>query len=433
MSQNHTVLPFKPFVCKAIIEAGEIPLLEPLVFDKEKIEIALKELLNVDNASLDIHEIYVYEHKKIYDILGNDCVSIGLTLSPIEGDVFLLLSKQDMLKLVMMALNQEKVDLSEPLLKAFRDFFIIKMMQHFESAKAVEDLSIRLNDDEKIPNQSLICLKAMICTYKHNISFILALSPEFRRNFIKYKHQKKISTFTPTSHIPLTLSIGIGKIHLSLEEWQKINKGDFIIIDTCYNAKDKQGSVFVSYNHFVLFQGLMEKSKIKLIQSIPYTMEHSSMTNEPSKTNEEPKDDSDSSFFLGEDEEFFLEDDELKNVLDRELKENKSSQDLEDEMQASNKSNALNSEENKVEQKIENISSKEQKVIDACNIPLNIKVEIATLTIPAGDLINLKAGNELILPKEINEQVNLVVNGAIVAKGELIQIGDVLGVRIVSL
>jgi flagellar motor switch protein FliN/FliY len=433
MSQNHTALPFKPFVCKAIIEAGDIPLIEPLVFDKGKFEIALKELLNVDNASLIIDEIGVYEDEKIYDILGKDCVSIGLTLLPIEGKVFLLLSKQDELELVMMALNQEKVDLSEPLLKAFRDFFIIKMMQYFESAKAVEDLSIRLNDDEKIPNQLLICLKAMICTHKRNISFIIALSPEFRRNFIKYKHQKKISTFTFTSHIPLTLSIGIGKIHLSLEEWQKINEGDFIIIDTCYDSKDKQGSVSVSYNHFVLFQGLIEKSQIKLIQSTPYTMEHSSMTNEQPKTNEEPKDDSDSSFFLGEDEEFFLEDDELKNVLDRELKENKSPQDLEGEMKASNKPNALNSEENEVEQKIENSSSKEHNIIDALHIPLNIKVEIATLTIPAVDLMNLKAGNELILPKEINEQVNLVVNGATVAKGELIQIGDVLGVRIVSL
>ena len=62
-------------------------------------------------------------------------------------------------------------------------------------------------------------------------------------------------------------------------------------------------------------------------------------------------------------------------------------------------------------------------------IPLLLRVEIAQVEIPIGQLMELEAGNMIELNKRPTNNVNLTINGNIVGKGELIQIGDILGVR----
>jgi flagellar motor switch protein FliN/FliY len=48
-------------------------------------------------------------------------------------------------------------------------------------------------------------------------------------------------------------------------------------------------------------------------------------------------------------------------------------------------------------------------------------------------LLKLKPGNILQLGVQVEKGVNLVANGECVGKGELVQIGDVIGVKITQL
>jgi flagellar motor switch protein FliN/FliY len=65
-------------------------------------------------------------------------------------------------------------------------------------------------------------------------------------------------------------------------------------------------------------------------------------------------------------------------------------------------------------------------------IPLNVVVEIARLQMPLKTLMNLQPGNLLDLDIHPENGVDLVVNGNRIAKGELLQIGEKLGVRILE-
>ncbi|MDF2578117.1 MAG: putative flagellar motor switch protein [Chlamydiales bacterium] len=66
-------------------------------------------------------------------------------------------------------------------------------------------------------------------------------------------------------------------------------------------------------------------------------------------------------------------------------------------------------------------------------IPVNVSVEIARLKLTAKDVMNLAPGNILNMQVPPEKGVNLVVNGKNVGTGELVQIGDVLGIRVVKI
>lgn len=66
-------------------------------------------------------------------------------------------------------------------------------------------------------------------------------------------------------------------------------------------------------------------------------------------------------------------------------------------------------------------------------IPLQIKVEIGRIQMPIHQLLQLEPGNMLTLSTLPEKEVNLTVNQKMIGRGELIQIGENLGVRILKL
>lgn len=75
----------------------------------------------------------------------------------------------------------------------------------------------------------------------------------------------------------------------------------------------------------------------------------------------------------------------------------------------------------------------EIKVTSPQDIPLNIVVEVGRLQMSVKTLMELKPGNLLDLNIHPEAGVELVVNGSRVGKGELLQVGDTIGVRILEL
>lgn len=66
----------------------------------------------------------------------------------------------------------------------------------------------------------------------------------------------------------------------------------------------------------------------------------------------------------------------------------------------------------------------------AKNIPLTVTVEVGRIKMNLAQLMSLKPGSTLDLTVRPEDGVNLVINGTCVARGELLKLGEVLGVRI---
>jgi len=86
--------------------------------------------------------------------------------------------------------------------------------------------------------------------------------------------------------------------------------------------------------------------------------------------------------------------------------------------------------QNPEELPIEHVEEKPKSLQD---IPLEVSVEVAKLSMPLGKLKELRPGNYLTLPVVPDQGVNLVVNNQTIGKAELVYLGEKLGVRILEL
>ncbi len=74
-----------------------------------------------------------------------------------------------------------------------------------------------------------------------------------------------------------------------------------------------------------------------------------------------------------------------------------------------------------------------EKLVSAEEIPLTLTVELARVTLPLDKLLKLSPGNLIELSTKPEQGVSLTVHGKRVAKGELVKLGEVIGVKILEI
>ncbi len=63
-------------------------------------------------------------------------------------------------------------------------------------------------------------------------------------------------------------------------------------------------------------------------------------------------------------------------------------------------------------------------------IPLRLSVEIGSVSRTMQDLLDLKQGTVIELDRPIDDPVDILANGTVIARGEVVTAGDHYGVRI---
>lgn len=67
------------------------------------------------------------------------------------------------------------------------------------------------------------------------------------------------------------------------------------------------------------------------------------------------------------------------------------------------------------------------------HVPLEISVELGRVRLPLHNIARMGKGMVIELNKEANAEVQILANGSIFAKGEVVSTGDKLGVRITEI
>jgi flagellar motor switch protein FliN/FliY len=80
--------------------------------------------------------------------------------------------------------------------------------------------------------------------------------------------------------------------------------------------------------------------------------------------------------------------------------------------------------------KEQDISKELQRILD---IPLSITVVIGTTVITIKELLNLRPGSVVALDESINSFVSVYANGKLIAKAELVVVGENFGIRIAEI
>jgi flagellar motor switch protein FliN/FliY len=73
----------------------------------------------------------------------------------------------------------------------------------------------------------------------------------------------------------------------------------------------------------------------------------------------------------------------------------------------------------------------DQEVIRA--IPITMTVEVGTTILKLRDLLRLSQGSVLELDRSVGELMDVKINNTIIAKGEVVTVGDKLGISVVEI
>lgn len=67
---------------------------------------------------------------------------------------------------------------------------------------------------------------------------------------------------------------------------------------------------------------------------------------------------------------------------------------------------------------------------DLAELPLEVRVELGTATLPAREWAAISSGDTIVLDRRVGDPVSLRIGGKVLARGELVEVDGALGVRI---
>ena len=192
----------------------------------------------------------------------------------------------------------------------------------------------------------------------------------------------------------LDLHLYAGQTTLSQEAWEKVNEGDFILLDYCsYYPNVKKGTFQLTFNHTPLFQVKLKEENIKILDYALYYEENKMADETPDELFDNPVE-------------------EQPPVA-------------EEQPPAVEEGGAAKS--------ISVETPPSQDLISPKKVPLSLSIEVGRMKMSLDKLLKLKPGNVVDLSVQPELGVSLVANGRPIARGHLIQVGDVVGVKITEI
>jgi len=366
----------------------------------------LSELLKVPHVKVLRHQTDWKEAKDLLSGMGVSPHIIPLDCTPLQGEVFWVMSTEDVNKAISFSLLQSQ--LSKPLLdprfqEGYYDFLSLEILHILDQQKAFGDLNVKRRSPSSLPLEGAICIDIAITINQETLWGRIIASQEFIHNFRAHFMQKKESLLSSelSKQVNVSLRLEIGNVHLNVEQWQQVKVGDFVILDRCsFDPIHRKGTAKVLLEKTPLFQVRIKENTVKILEEAYYEEDTSTMDTSFSDNEEKREEDefSEEEFIPHEDEESSKEEPPSEHLWSS-----------------------------------KNGETTQESLISLSEIPLVLTVEIAKIRMSLEKILQLQPGNVLELSILPEEGVDLTIGGKKVAKGELIKIGDVLGLKILRL
>jgi flagellar motor switch protein FliN/FliY len=245
-------------------------------------------------------------------------------------------------------------------------------------------------------------------------------------------------------NVTMTIHLEVGRTTLQSQEWMQISLGDFLLLDRCMALPDEEKArVMLTINGTPLFRGRIKNGTIKILETPPYHEVEETMAQKTPGNDENDHEDFVSEF--DEDEEYEDVDEDIEDEDEDEDDEDigeESEEDIEDETNEEIEDESDEGIEEESGETSENEEGVENQQVEPettpssfslADVPLTVVIEAGRIQIPLKKLIELEPGSLLDTDIHPANGVDLMVNGKLIGKGELIRIGETIGVRILDL
>ncbi len=351
-------------------------------FPWEEFSSNLTKALGSPELSLSAKSAEWRSGRAITEGIGENFLHLAFELSPIKGSVHFLMPKEDFEKISKQLLRLKSgPSFVDPFLEqGFFQYTALNALSVFSREEPFQGLTPRIVD-LPLAHEDAYCIDIKIGAQKET-SWARLICPTLFHEGAKEFFTEEWASNLPTSvhsDMNIDLCLSAGSTTLSQKEWKGLKQGDFLLLETCsYFPKSKKGTFLMGYNQTPLFQTKLKQDSIKILDYALYHQENTMTDEAPPESFENP----------------------------------------------------IEAEQNPIE---EAPTVPTEKLISPKNIPLTLSVEVGKLQMSLDKLLKLKPGNVLDLAVQPEMGVDLVSKGKPVARGQLVQVGDVVGVKITEI
>lgn len=318
--------------------------------------------------------------------------TLAFHVGTIPDPVYVLIGKEEVENLARYLLGmKEKGFFEEGYLEGFKDFLVGMAIHTLEKQLHLDGWVLKASDVSEMSGGPYLeyGVKAII-DEKVFLDLIIALPKNFLEEWRSHYAQKGYQSIyqeAVQSLIELLLTLEIGSVNLHQEVFKDLKPGDFICLDRLtYLPGKKRGRAFICHEGHPLFLASAKPEGLKILEQTNYYQIGNGMAKE---------------------EEEYIEEETIEEEPEPEEPEE------------------AHEEIPLEEQPLQPYSLTEGEVV--------IKVEIGRLKMTLDKLMKLEPGNILKLNTNLDNGVNLIVNDKMVGRGELVALGDLVGVRILNL
>jgi flagellar motor switch protein FliN len=427
-----------------LLQVDATPLLgsAPL-FPWEQLSKNLASCFTIEKLSIQPDKLQWRSTKELLEGLGDHPVCLNLAVPSIPGSLAWIMPEEEVNILMSIVLTKESHPLTfqDPELReSFCRFIHLETLYQLSQIDFDKSLAPVLSDRSGVPTQDSLSLDVSISMNDQVLWGRLLISPEFRQGWVE-KHAKPERTPLANEiakQADAILHVELGRSFLTLPQWSSVRPGDFLLLEQCdWNPDTLSGHIGLTSNSIPVFSGLLEEGRIKIIEFSHYYEARTPMNNHAS--DDDTKENNELSAELENDEDFQLDDeDSFELTIDDES--------LIFETTPTSENPLSEAGEQDVEQPVEPTPEENPISVEAVEEPETIKTHVAPKDIPVSlivevgrihmtveKLLELEPGNLLDLNIHPENGVDLIINSKKVGKGELIRIGESLGIRVLEM
>lgn len=362
----------------------------PDVFSWEQLTAILAQRFELTDLLITLESAKWLSDRELSAAASKQTSVLNYAMAGLPGKVAWAMSDKDVAILMsaLLTKNPQALDYSDRDFQAgFYRFLGIAITNALTNLGFQGDYALTPLDDDHLPKGPAVSMEVAISLLGTTVKGRVIANEEFIKVW-KERFGSKTAIYTDSAQardIDILIHFEAGKVTLPRSQLKTVHTGDFIILDSCtlIPGEDK-GRVMLTIRGVPIFRGMLKENKIKVLE---YPLYH--------KVDTPMNDDDDINFdkIPGLEEEAGLEEDEAAGGMG------------------------------------EAPSLAER----AKDIPVTITVEVGRLNMKLDKLMQLQAGQLLELEVNPEEGVNLCVNGQCIGRGELLRLGEVLGVRVLEL
>lgn len=413
-------------------------------FPWEQLANRLARALEREELAIQPGEIKWRAKEELYEGLGDQPFPLTFAIPSFKGQVCWIMPEQEMARLEALLLTKESHPLTfqDPdLSQSFYRFLALEVLYHLSQVPFDKNIAPILLQQTALPDEDSLCWDISLNLPGQSVWGRLIISPEFRRSWVDYfAQQESQSALTQqlSQLVEVLVHIEAGQTHLSLADWSKVKLGDFLILDTySLDPHRLEGRVMLTINGQKAFRAKLKDGNLKILELPLFQEVETPMAKHP----EDEDDLSDLDFSEEEDEDpSEIEEENPSEIEEENPSEIEEEEFFEDEDLFAEEENQISEENYQTETSEQELISEETPpaaqapgMFTPQQIPVALTVEVGRIQMTVEQLLKLEPGNLIELDIYPENGVDLTINGKVVGKGELIRIGETLGVRIMQL